>query len=70
MKFKKDRDDSTVRGLDITDKFGDTLVVRRYAEGGSRGLYVGVNDGEAVFLSRAKALKLAYAIISELDPID
>jgi hypothetical protein len=66
MKFKKlDKDDEYAQ-LSITDKSGDTLRVETAILGS--GLYVFTNDNVGVRLTKGKALKLAWAIIEELDP--
>jgi hypothetical protein len=73
MKFKNEKNtEDAARILTITDKDGDALTVRLYVDGKPQ-VVVDINDNGAfevysVALSRSKALKLAYAIIDELDP--
>jgi hypothetical protein len=67
MTFKKDKEARGSKLLRTKDSFGDELILNWY--GDTKRLYVCVNEGCAVQLSRSKALKLAYAIINELDPI-
>ena len=67
MKFKNDHL-SGGRTLSLSDKEGDTLSVMSFKhEKGSYDVVVQLNT-EAVGLSRSKALKLAWAIIEELNP--
>lgn len=70
MKFKQK---SGYAELLVTDSSGDTLELKRFDD--SRGrpnkeMYVYINEGVGVRLTRAKALKVAYAIINELGPQD
>lgn len=60
MKFKYTTDDS--RELVTFDEFSDFLRIV-HADG---GLYVHVNDGRRVLLTKRRALALAKAIIEEL----
>jgi hypothetical protein len=74
MKFKNSNENAVRRDLRLIDKEGVTLEVTHYDDSEPYPVLFTINDNEGsddVFgLSRAKALKLAYAIISELDPID
>lgn len=63
MKFKNDNDDLRSLVLPCATKGGTELLVQSRADG-KAGLYI---EG-SVFLSKAKALKLAWAIIDELAP--
>ena len=70
MKFKNDKnaeEGNEARILSLTDSAGDKLTMRAYVDGKPQFM-IDVNDGEAVGMTRAKALKLALAIISELSP--
>jgi hypothetical protein len=71
MKFKKHKFDPDRRDIRLVDKGGVTLEVTHYDDSNPLPVLFTINDNEAnedVFgLSRAKALKLAYAIISELE---
>jgi hypothetical protein len=72
MKFKKLKDvlawadDAPLRGITIKDGDGDIVEAQTRADG-KAGLFVWT-DTRGVFLTRSKALKLAWAIIEELDP--
>lgn len=68
MKFKNH---GGVRHLSLKDKFYDKLDVQRFDNDKGKPdnkMHFRVNDGVSVMLSKAKALKLAYAIIDELNP--
>lgn len=73
MKFKLDRD-SGERKITISDSYGDELIVDCGSEDFKfKGLWFSTishdsGAGCAVKVTRGKALKLAYAIIAELDP--
>jgi hypothetical protein len=67
MKFKIDIDTGT-KCLSVTDSMGDTLTLKHFE--GDKCLYAFANGGVGVKLTRSKALKLAWAIINELDPGD
>jgi hypothetical protein len=66
MKFEN-REDGYVkyRGLTAVDKDGDALVVE--VESGKR-VFIHATESRGVELTRPKALKLAWAIINELNP--
>lgn len=61
MKFKNGT-------ITAKDKDGDRLTFETSISGDS-ALYARVNGGVGVRVTRGKALKLAYAILNELDPI-
>ena len=76
MKFKKDKNsEDGTRRIRLADRWTDTVrvdadpdgktiwVITERAEGNGDG-----RTGPLVMLSRAKALKLAWAIIDELNP--
>lgn len=69
MKFKnaKNRD---CKAISITDFYGDILQVQLNTNGspGPQALWFKVNESTVVNVERAKALKLAWAIIDELNP--
>lgn len=67
MKFKNAEDDAgKYRLLLVNDTDGDVLMV----ESAKKRVYISApNDASGVEMTRAKALKLAWAIINELDPI-
>ena len=64
MKFKEHRD---IKRLTVkcSEYDGDALIVET-REDGHPGLYV---SASGVFLSRKKAIKLALAILDELEPL-
>jgi hypothetical protein len=67
MKFKKLKGEA-IRSIVITDFSGDTLKVETaYSEDNS--LWFQTNEGSNVQIKRDKALKLAWAIIEELDTL-
>jgi hypothetical protein len=68
MKFKKNPNDADCRQISLVDKEGDEFMVQAWSDGGGYDAILYVN-GECFGIKRAKALKLAYAIINELDPI-
>lgn len=67
MKFKKDRNDNDARTLTFTD-YDHELTVTVY-EDKADNIVIGVLGAEfgAIGISRKKAIKLANAIIKELD---
>jgi hypothetical protein len=68
MKFKNDKsiEGELGRSLSLTDNEGDMLRITNFAEKGRYQVIIGIDDKACVGLSRAKALKLAWAIIDEL----
>lgn len=74
MKFKKLPENDEVTGFKVTCASADGTILRVETRAdGKKGLYLGVDSDNAghfvdgVFLSRSKALKLAWAIIDELN---
>jgi hypothetical protein len=66
MKFKKNKHNADVKSLPlIADKGGSELTVETRADG-KAGLFISTEGG--IYLSRSKALKLAWAMIEELSP--
>jgi hypothetical protein len=65
VKFKNDNGDLRNITIPCASKDGTELLVQTRADG-KKGLFI---IGDGVLLSRAKALKLAYAILDELDPV-
>lgn len=70
MKFKKDPTDEPARILKLVDFDEAVLEVSVYDDPKAR-IVVSIKDGEhfsCVGIKRKKALKLAWAIIDELNP--
>jgi hypothetical protein len=67
MKFKNEKN-TDARILSIRDKEYGTLDVRVFTNGKGYAVCLTTGDYTTVGLSRAKALKLAWAIINELSP--
>jgi hypothetical protein len=64
MKFKKVKGEEGLKRITITDTDGDVLVAET-SRWRKDGIYI---RNARCHLSRSKALKLAWAIIGELDP--
>lgn len=65
MKFKNAEDAAGKhRTLTVKDKEGDTVRV----EIQGKSVYLNTENFDGVVLTRSKALKLAWAIIDELNP--
>jgi hypothetical protein len=68
MKFKKSEFDGDVREIIVKEKGGaDSTLVVQTREDGKPGLFINTNDG-GIFLTGKQSLKLAWAIIDELNP--
>lgn len=68
MKFKKDKAcHAGVRAVELKDRDGDRLTFETSCSFDNT-LYARVNGGVGVRLTKGKALKLAYAILAELEP--
>jgi hypothetical protein len=71
MKFKAlgytNDKEQPMRGITIIDKAGDELRVETRMDSKS-GLFIAAEAG--MLLTKSKALKLAWAMIDELDPTD
>lgn len=71
MKFKHLKDEQA-KELSVLDHGGDTLRLKRFDDEKGRpdkDLYAYINNSVGVRLTKNKALKLAYAILAELDPV-
>lgn len=66
MKFKPLKCDPSLWGIEIKDSDGDALEVQTRSDN-KKGLFF-YTRGPGVMLTKSKALKLAHAIIAELDP--
>lgn len=70
MKFKKNKAEPGTRYILVKDGCGDTFAVETSSFNDDLWFVVNREESDAKFvqLSRNKALKLARAIIAELDP--
>lgn len=66
MKFKS-RYKGLCKGITIRDRTDGAELVVETREDGKTGLFILSEAG--IFLTKSKALKLAYAILQEMDPL-